>query len=54
MVVKKGAWIFENWAALQIRNGKLGPKGPRFGMLGVWEELFYHFGNQAWLVTKMD
>ena len=27
-VVENWAWIFENWAALRLRKGKLGPKGP--------------------------
>ena len=47
MVVENRAWIFENWAALQLRNGKLGPKGPELGMLGIREELLHRFGTRA-------
>ena len=53
MVVENRAWIFGNWAALRLRNGKLGPKGPKFDMLQIREELLHRFGTQAWMTTKM-
>ena len=49
VVVENRAWTFENRVALRLRNWWLGPKGPRFNMLRIWEKLFHQFGTRAWI-----